>query len=379
MKILHLVTGLSIGGAEMMLYKLVTKMNRDKFEIQVISLTDVGPIGERIQDSGILVRALGMKRGVPDPRMVFKLIRWLKKDRPDIVQTWMYHADLIGGLAVRMFGKIPVVWNIRHSNLDQKFNKKTTLWTAKACAKLSNFLPSNIICCSHASKEVHSSLGYKNNKMIVIPNGFDLEVFSPSKDARKKVRRLLGLSDETILIGLIARFDPQKDHKTFFQAAGILHKDYPAVHFMLCGDGVTRDKPIIRKWIDEADVKSVTHLLGCWEDMPSLQAALDMAASSSSYGEGFPNVIGEAMACCVPCVVTDVGDSARIIGNTGLVAPPSNPEALADALERMIDLGEERKKLGMLARKRIEDNYSLEKIVSKYEKIYVGLARNVVQ
>lgn len=376
MKILHLITDLSIGGAQMMLYKLVTKMNRDKFEIQVISLTDVGPIGERMQDSGILVRALGMKRGVPDPRIVFKLIRWLKKDRPDLVQTWMYHADLIGGLAVRMFGKIPVVWNIRHSNLDQKFNKKTTLWTAKACAKLSNFLPSNIICCSHASKEVHSSLGYKDKKMIVIPNGFDLQVFLPNKDARKKVRRLLGLSDETILIGLIARFDPQKDHKTFFQAAGILHKDYPAVHFMLCGDDIAWDNSCISAWIDEADIRPVTHLLGRREDMPSLQAALDMAVSSS-YGEGSPNIIGEAMACCVPCVVTDVGDSARIIGNTGFVAPPSNPEALADALERIIDLGEERRKLGMLARKRIEDNYSLEKVVSQYEEIYMGLARNV--
>jgi glycosyltransferase involved in cell wall biosynthesis len=376
MKILHLVTGLSTGGAETMLYKLVSKMDRDKFEIQVISLTDVGPIGERIQDSGILVRALGMKRGVPDPRMVFKLIRWLKKDRPDIVQTWMYHADLIGGLAVRMFGKIPVVWNIRQSNLDQEFNKKTTLWTAKGCAWLSNHLPSKIICCSHASKEVHSRIGYDENKMIVIPNGFDLAAFSPSKDARKEVRRLLGLSDETILIGLVARFDSQKDHKSFFQAAGILHKNYPAAHFVLCGDGVTWDNPIIRTWIDETGEKSVTHLLGRWDDMPSLQAALDIAVSSS-YGEGFPNVLGEAMACSVPGVVTDVGDSARIIGNTGFVVPPRNAAALADALERMIDLGEERKKLGMLARKRIENNYSLDQIVSQYEKVYVDLARNI--
>ncbi len=359
-----------------MLYKLVSKMDRDKFEIQVISLTDVGPIGERIQDSGILVRALGMKRGVPDPRMVFKLIRWLKKDRPDIVQTWMYHADLIGGLAARMIGKIPVVWNIRHSNLEQGFNKKTTILTAKGCAWLSNRLPSKIICCSYASREVHSHIGYDENKMIVIPNGFDLAAFSPSKDARKKVRRLLGLSDDTILIGLVARFDSQKDHKSFFQAAGILHKNHPDAHFVLCGDGVTWDNPIIRTWIDEAGEKSVTHLLGRWDDMPSFQAALDIAVSSS-YGEGFPNVLGEAMACSVPCVVTNVGDSARIVGNSGNVVPPRDSMALANALNDMIELGEERKKLGMLARKRIEDNYSLEKIVSQYEKVYVDLTRNV--
>jgi glycosyltransferase involved in cell wall biosynthesis len=376
MKILHIISGLSTGGAEMMLYKLISKMNRDNFETQVMSLTDIGPVGEKIQAEGIPVEALGMKRGIPDPRILFKLARFLKKKRPDIIQSWMYHADLAGGLAAKMSGGIPVLWNIRHSNLDPTGNKKTTLWTVKGCAWLSNRLPSKIICCSYASKEVHSRIGYDENKMIVIPNGFDVNAFSPSEDARKKTRRLLGLCDETTLIGLIARFDPQKDHKSFFQAAGILHKNYPDVHLVLCGDGVTQDNPIIRTWVNEADVESVTHLLGRWDDMSSLQAALDMAVSSS-YGEGFPNVLGEAMACGVPCVVTDVGDSARIIGNTGFVVPPRNAAALATSLKRMIDLGEERKKLGMLAQKRIEDNYSLDKIVSLYEKVYVDLTRNV--
>lgn len=378
MKILHLITGLSTGGAETMLYKLVSKMDRDKFEIQVISLTDIGPIGEKIEELGIPVRSLGMARGIPDPRMIFKLAKWLRRDTPDLIQTWMYHADLVGGVAAKISGVIPVVWNIRHSNLDPEGNKKTTIWTAKACAKLSYFLPLKIICCSYASKEVHNYLGYNKNKMIVIPNGFDLDVFSPSKDARKKARRLLGLSDETILVGLIARFDPQKDHKSFFQAAGILHKDYPAVHFMLFGDDISWDNSCISAWIDDADIRPVTHLLGRQGDMPSFQAALDIT-SSSSYGEGFPNVIGEAMACGVPCVVTDVGDSARIVGNSGYVVPPRDSVALANSLKKMIELGEERKKLGMLARKRIEDNYSLEKVVSQYEKIYVGLSRNVVQ
>lgn len=373
MKILHLITGLSTGGAEMMLYKLVSRMDRNKFEVRVISLTDIGPIGKKIEALGIPVNALGMRRGIPNPMAVFTLARWLKKNRPDIIQTWMYHADLVGGVAAKMSGGIPVIWGIHHSNLDQKGNKKTTLWTAKACARLSNLLPSKIICCSHASKEVHSALGYNENKMIVIPNGFDLDAFSPNKKARKKIRGQLGLDDETIIIGLVARFDPQKDHKNFFQAAGILHKNYPDVHFLLCGDDITCDNPSLNKWMDEADVRSVTHLLGRWDDMASLQAAFDIA-SSSSYGEGFPNIIGEAMACGVPCVVTDVGDSALIVGDTGFAVPPKDPDALTRAWKELIEIGKDkRQKLGNDARLRIRENFSLSSVVKRYEELYKGV------
>lgn len=371
MKILYLITGLSTGGAEMMLYKLVSSMDRDKFEMQVVSLTDIGPIGKKIEDLGIPVRPLGMARGIPDPRMVFKLTKLLRLDTPDLIQTWMYHADLVGGLAAKMSGGIPVIWNIRHSNLNPEGNKKTTLWTAKACAILSSLLPSKIVCCSHASKEVHSRLGYNENKMIVIPNGFDLNAFSPSKDARQAIRKELGLAERTMLVGLVARYDPQKDHKNFFQAAGILHKNYPKVHFLLCGDGVTWDNPILKTWIDEADVRPVTHLLGRRDDMSSLQAAFDIASSSSSYGEGFPNVIGEAMACGVACVVTDVGDSARIVGDTGLVVLPKDPDALALAWKELVEIGKDkRQKLGHDARLRIRENFSLLSVVKRYEELY---------
>ena len=370
MKVLNIITSLSIGGAQMMLYKLITKMDQNKFKMRVISLTDIGPIGKRIQALGIPVETLGMKKSIADLTKIFKLVNFLKKNRPDIIQSWMYHADFVGGLAAKISGGASVAWGIRHSNLSPEGNKKTTQWTAKVCAMLSSILPSKIVCCSHASKEVHHQLGYDQNRMVVIPNGFDTEIFIPSNQARKKVRDQFGLIDDTILKGLFARFCQQKDHKNFFQAASIIHKDYPEVNFLLCGDGITWDNSIIRKWIEEAGVKSVTHLLGSWDDMPSLHASLDIAASTSSYGEGFPNVIGEAMACCVPCVVTDVGDSARIVGNTGYVVPPGNSEALANALKRMIALGGARNELGKLARIRIIENYKLEKIVKQYENLY---------
>ena len=371
MKILHLITGLSTGGAEMMLYKLVSKMDRNKFEIQVISLTDIGPIGEKIEDLGIPVRSLGIARGMPDPRMVFKLAKWFRRDIPDLIQTWMYHADLIGGLAAKIAGGIPVIWNIRHSNLDPKVNKNTTLWTAKVCTKLSDWLPSKIVCCSYVSEQVHARLGYNQNKMVVIPNGFDLDVLSPDMNARKAIRKELELAEETTLVGLIARFNPQKDHQNFFQAAGLLHQNRPDVHFVLCGDGIDWNNSKLTEWIVDAEVKSVTHLLGHRSDIPSIQAALDIASSSSSSGEGFPNVIGEAMACEVPCVVTDVGDSAKIVDVTGIVVPPKDPQALAKGWERLIEMGAEaRRKLGIAARKRIQANYSLAVITEQYEDLY---------
>ena len=372
-KVLHIITGLSTGGAEIMLYKLVSKMDRSCFDIYVVSLTDIGPVGEKIKKLNIPVVAVGMKRGwrgFLSFSEFFRLLKIVKNYKPDVIQTWMYHSDLIGGLVGKIL-KVPVIWNIRHSNLDPKCNKKTTIWTAKICAKFSKILPKKIICCSHASKDVHSKLGYDENKMVVIPNGFDLDVFLPDKQGREKVRKELGLDDKTIVVGFAARFDPQKDHKNFFEAVRIVHKVYPNVHFLLCGDGINWDNKKLKEWIEKSGVKKVTHLLGRRDDMKDIYNSIDIFCSSSSYGEGFPNVIGEVMACEVPCVVTDVGDSAIIVKDTGFVVPSKNPEALAEAIIKMIEMGEgKRKELGKRARDRIKENYLIEKIVKNYEQLY---------
>ncbi|MCD6471260.1 glycosyltransferase, partial [bacterium] len=355
-----------------MLYKLVSKMDRSCFDIYVASLTNIGPIGEKIKKLNILVVAVGMKRGWRgffSFSGFFKLLSIVKNYKPDVIQTWMYHSDLIGGLVGKLL-KIPVIWGIHHSNLSPKYNKKTTIWTAKICAKFSKTLPKKIICCSYASKNVHSKLGYDENKMIVISNGFDLDAFLPDKQGREKVRKELGINDKIIVIGFPARFDPQKDHKNFFEAAKIVRKIYPNVHFLLCGDGISWNNKKLKEWIEKSGVKKVTYLLGRRDDMKNIYNSIDIF-SSSSCGEGFPNVIGEAMACEVPCVVTDVGDSAIIVKDTGFVVPPKNPEVLAEAIIKMIEMGEEkRKELGKKARDRIKENYSIEKIVKNYEQLY---------
>jgi glycosyltransferase involved in cell wall biosynthesis len=287
----------------------------------------------------------------------------------------MYHADLLGVFAARLGGGIPVVWGIHHSNLDPEINKRTTIWTAKVCARLSHRLPVRIVCCSEASRRVHTALGYAGDKMVVIPNGFDLAAFKPDLRAKVGVREELGITQEALLIGLVGRFDPQKDHRNFVAAAARLRSDYPQVHFLLCGDGVNWNNGELAGWIEEAGLRQQFHLLGRREDMPRLTAALDIA-SSSSCGEGFSNVIGEAMACGVPCAVTDVGDSAFIVGETGLVVPPRNPEALAQAWKKLIQMGPEgRQKLGEAARKRILENFNLPDIVASYEALYKEVVR----
>ena len=375
LKIAHIITGLNTGGAETMLYKLLSGMDREAFEPLVVSLTDIGPVGEKIRVLEVPVRALGMRRGVPDPRGVWRLAQQLKAERPHLVQTWMYHADLLGVFAARLGGGIPVVWGIHHSNLDPEINKRTTIWTAKVCARLSHRLPVRIVCCSEASRRVHTALGYAGDKMVVIPNGFDLSAFKPDLRAKVGVREELGITQEALLIGLVGRFDPQKDHRNFVAAAARLRSDYPQVHFLLCGDGVNWNNGELAGWIEEAGLRQQFHLLGRREDMPRLTAALDIA-SSSSCGEGFSNVIGEAMACGVPCAVTDVGDSAFIVGETGLVVPPRNPEALAQAWKKLIQMGPEgRQKLGEAARKRILENFNLPDIVASYEALYKEVVR----
>ena len=373
-KLLHLITDLHVGGAEMMLYKLLSNMNREVFEVEVVSLTDIGPVGIKIRELGVPVRALGIRKKAPNPFKLWQFARQLRQSPPHCIQTWMYHADLAGGLASVPAGRIPVIWGIRHSRLDPQSTKRTTLWIARICARLSRRLPAKIVCCSEASRQVHTELGYETGKMVVIPNGFDLSAYKPDPSSRIHVRRELGIADETLLIGMVARYAPDKDHRNFIEAAARLNTCRPDVHFLLCGDGVTRENPALVAWLKEAGLLDRCHLLGRRDDIARLTASLDIAASSSS-SEGFSNVIGEAMACGVPCVVTDVGDSALVVGQTGKAVPPGDHRALAQAWSELIGLGPEgRGRLGQAARLRIREHFSLPFIVNRYEELY----KNVV-
>jgi glycosyltransferase involved in cell wall biosynthesis len=375
MKIAHVIAGLSMGGAQMMLYKLLSRLDRTIYDSEVISLADVGPLDKKIRALGVPVKVLGMRPGVPNPVGLSRLAGWWRRDPPNVIQTWMYHADLIGCLAAKLAGGIPVAWNIRHSNQNVKNDKRATLWTIKTCAWLSGWLPDRIVCCSEASLRVHAELGYASRGMVVIPNGFDLAAFKPDPVARITVRRELKIAEAALLIGLVGRFNPQKDHHTFIQAAARLSANLPEVHFLLCGDDITPANAQLVEWITASGLRERCHLLGRREDVSRLTAALDIATMTSAYGEGFPNVVGEAMACAVPCAVTDVGDSGLIVHDTGRVVPPGDPIALAAAWRALIGLGPEgRETLGAAARRRIEKHFSLSVVVARYQSLYEELA-----
>lgn len=353
----------------MMLYKLLSNSDRKKFDIEVISLLGAGPIGEKIQKLGISVRYLGMRPNAPNPFAFLRLIWWLYKRSPDIVQTWMYHADFLGGVAVKLIKpSIPVIWGIRVSNLVPKLSKKRTILIAKASAFFSRWIPRKIICNAESAKIIHVSFGYQEEKMMVIPNGFDLSLFRPDDEARSSFRKEFNISEDKVIVGTVARLDPQKDYETFFCAAGIVSKNFPDIRFIACGRGVGAD--IIRE-VQDASLSERCYLLNERSDTPRVMASLDVFVLSAAYGEGFPNVIGEAMSCGIPCVVTDVGDSALVVGDTGIVVPPRNPEGLADGIQKLLSLSkEERKRLGERARERIKKNYAIERIVEMYENLY---------
>ncbi len=367
----HIIAGLAPDGAERMLHRLVSGMDANHFENEVISLTDLGPMAEKFQAAGIRVRALGMSRGSANPYYLAKLAGWLRKlPAQQIIQTWMYHADLLGGLAAKLAGCAGLVWNIRHSELHPGVDKRHTIWTAKACAALSSRLPRRIICASESSRTFHEKLGYAHDRMEVIPNGFDLDLFRPDADAREAIRGDLGVAPSTLLIGYVARKHPVKDHRTFLEAAGLLHKQFPDVRFVLCGEGATREDVDLKLWSDEAGVRDACYFLGRRDDIPRVINAFDIATSSST-SEAFPNALAEAMACGVPAVVTNVGDSRSILGETGSVVPPKDPKALSQAWAGLIQAGPElRERLGHAARARVQTHFAMPNVVRKYEALY---------
>jgi glycosyltransferase involved in cell wall biosynthesis len=353
-----------------MLLKLISHLPRDRFDATVFSLTNIGPVGEMLRDIGITVQALGMIPDRPNPVKLVALSGWLRQGRFDLVQTWMYHADLIGAMAAKLAGNLPVIWGIHHSDLNPASTKRSTLLVAKICARISNVLPDAILSPSYKGIETHAEIGYSRKKMHRIPNGFDLKQFQPDFVMRMAERKRLGLAESTPLVGIVGRFHPIKDIASFIKAAGIMSGSMATVQFVLCGDGLTWKNGDLAGWIREAGIGDKCHLLGKRNDICRVMNAFDVFVSSSR-GESFPLVIGEAMACGVPCVVTDVGDSALIVGDTGFVVPAQNPEALAGGIVTMLTKShEEHQRLGAAARSRIMDNYSLTVIVKQYEELY---------
>lgn len=374
MKILHIIVGLYNGGAEGALYRLAAADKSTGYQHFVISMMDRGVYADRLEQAGSMVGCLYMPRGKLTLRGLFRLYRYIKIIKPDVVQTWMYHADLVGGIVARFAGIRAITWGIRHSNFDPDKNKKLSLLIIRICARLSSYVPAQIACCSQKAVSMHERIGYRANKITVIPNGYALDKVKPCLESRNRLRGELGLDERQPVIGMVARFDPQKDHRNLIQALACLDRQHIAYTCLLVGANMTPENTELSAWIDEAGVRERVLLLGPRNDVPAIMTALDVHVLSS-LGEAFPNVLAEAMACGTPCVTTDVGDAALIVGDTGWVAPARDAEKLAHAIGSALtaqgraDSWQERQ---LACRERIVQNFGLPKMVASYHKLWAA-------
>jgi glycosyltransferase involved in cell wall biosynthesis len=368
--VLHLITGLEAGGAQHALLRLVAHTDRRRFRSVVVSLTDTGVLGPAIKAAGADLHTLRLPGGAPTPSGLLRLLRLLRDVRPDIVQTWLYHADLLGLLLKPLANMPHLLWNLRCSDMDLPPGRMAVL---RLLGRLSR-VPEVVVVNSRAGQLVHQKIGYRPRRWELIPNGFDIADLKPDPVARRELRAELGCKPGTIAIGMPARVHPMKDHATFLAAAARLARSRPEASFVLIGAGAEPASTELRELIP-AELSDRVMLLGERADMARLYPALDIVSLTSAYGEGFPNVLGEAMACGVPCVATDVGDAAVLVGTTGVVVQPRDPEALAAAWDRVIVLGEDgRRALGQEGRSRIEAHYAIGAVVARYEALYQEIA-----
>jgi len=388
MRIMHVITGLSTGGAETMLLKLLSAAS-GSMEHAVVSLGDEGTIGPRIAALGVPVHCLGLKRNAPNPFRALSIQSLAQRIDPQLIQGWMYHGNLmasVAALALRNRAqkntlqekapdvKPPVIWNIRQTVYDLRNERWLTARFIRLGARMSH-CPATIIYNSQTSAGQHEALGYRAEKRVIIPNGFDCQALRPDEAARKAVRTELGIADDTVVIGLVARYHPMKDHAGFLRAAGAVARACPQTKFVLAGTGVSSKQSELAEAVRQNGLQDHVILLDERSDIPGLNNAFDIACSASAWGEGFSNSIGEAMACGIPCAVTDVGDSAYLVGKTGWVAPPREPQALANAIMQLIGMGRAgRWQLGTKARNRIETEFSLPAIVRRYEDLYLSFS-----
>jgi glycosyltransferase involved in cell wall biosynthesis len=369
--IAHLITGLETGGAERMLSRLIRRTARDRFRSVVVSITNAGTLGPSFGKAGIEIISLEMRRGMPNPYGLLRLARILRELHPDILQTWLYHADFFGLMAQRLANVPHLVWNLRCSDLALSPAAAGVRRILSWCSAL----PDVVIVNSRAGLSFHERIGYRPRRWEYVPNGFDTVEFSPDAAARERLRSELGIPADAVVIGLPARYHPMKDHGTFLNAAAAVAAERPGVCFLLVGPGTEPTNPALTKAIARLGLADRTRLLGERSDMPAFYAALDIASLSSAWGEGFPNVLGEAMACGVPCAATDGGDVRELLGDAGLVVPRGDPEALAGAWQALIAIGAEgRRSRGSEARARIVRDYELGVIAARYEALYTDIA-----
>ncbi|MBU1627037.1 glycosyltransferase [bacterium] len=369
MKILHIIVGLNTGGAESMLKRLIESDTESIPSTVVVSLTTLGTIGESLRAKGVRVHAMGMLSALDFPITLWHLVRLIRQYQPGIIQTWMYHADLLGGVAARLAGNQNIVWGIRQTSVLSRHLVQTVL-VVHVCALLSRWIPKKIICVAEAARQTHVAIGYDATRMMVICNGFDFSHFTVTTEQRAAFRRACYFSEGDVIIGCVGRFHPNKGQDNFVKAAAIVANNHLGVKFLLVGRGCDTNNAKLICWLNEYGLQDRFVLLGERSDVPVCLAAMDVFCMPSRT-EGFPNSLAEAMAMELPCVATEVGDTAALAGNTVILVPAQDEQALANGLLRVIALSEtERHQIGQLAKLRVMTEFPIEKARKRFDAVY---------
>ena len=371
--LLHVITDLDVGGTELALARLLANMDARRFRHRVVSLLPMGPVAATLAAAGIEVESLDMPKGRVTPGGIVRLRRIVREMTPDVVNSWLYHADLLSTIALMPGSRIPLVWNLRSSHMDMRRYSWVSRTTRRLCAWVSR-RPDLIVANSTTGRDYHIEFGYRARAWQVIVNGIDTDRFRPDAEARRAIREEVGIPADAPLIGLLARHDAMKGHPVFLEAAARIAESRPDAHFLLAGTGVEPGAPFFAAWLAaRPGIASRVHLLGRRSDTERLMAALDVYCSPS-LGEGFPNAPAEAMSSGVPVVASDAGDSRLIVGDTGIVVPVGNAAALADGCLSLLREPEDaRRARRERARARIVEQFGLARAVTEYERMIEGV------
>ncbi len=371
--VLHVITGLESGGAERSLFNLLTSRVDADWHHSVVSLSGLGHYGAILQREGIDVCALNMRNIFEVTQLPKRLTEAITRSKIDIVQGWMPHGNVMASIIASVIRcRVRLAWNIRQSLYDPGDEKFLTRGLIRGLKTISR-QPDVIIYNSHQAREHHEALGFSQDRAVVIPNGFDVEHWRPDQMRRVNTRTTLGVGEDAIILGFVGRFDPLKNIPGFMLACAKAMEIEPALHVVLAGKGLTTSNPALAPLFAMLPSGRV-HALGRRADIEEVMPAFDFFCLSS-VSEAFPNVIGEAMASGLPCIATDVGDCARLVADTGRIVPRGDVEALALAIADMVRLGDaERTKLGMAARQRIAESFSLAATTEAYVELYYSMA-----
>jgi glycosyltransferase involved in cell wall biosynthesis len=371
LRVLFVTSGLGVGGAERALESLLPGLQTQGIECAVVSLREPQAVGESLRALGVQVFELGMRPSRPSLAGLWRLWQIVRAFRPDVLQGWMYHGDLAAHLARLAAPRARVVLGIHQTLARLELESRATRLVIRADAWLSRFAR-RALYVAQAAQVQHEAAGFCA-PAIVLPNGLDTGRFTPDVGKREAFRAALKISADELLVGMVGRLHPAKNHAGFLRAAALVAERMPQARFVAIGAGVTMDNPQLAELASAPALRGRVFLLGQREDVPDCLPGFDLSVLCSIQ-EALPNVVGEAMSSGLPCIVTNVGDAAWMIGDTGWVVPPAQDEALADAICKALAEGREaQRERGRLARQRAEQELSRTRVVERYAAFYRSL------